>query len=386
IRNRNFTGRAILLERLEEALRSSSKAAVLPQTLHGMGGVGKTQLVIEYIWRHLEEYDLVWWIPAEQTSSVLASLTQLAERLGLVITDDLAQNARTALDALANGGLKWLLVYDNADEVATLDQLMPSSGGHIVLTTRNLEWKTTGLAIEVDVFQRSESIELLQRRFQGDTNSQRLRTADADQLAEKLGDLPLALEQAAAWCLATSMPVGEYVELLDSQIRELLSEGKPAHYPFTVAAFVTIAMQKLRETAKDSGATQLGVATAQLFELMSFLGGEPIAISLLRSGKDAKVAEPLRTTLGSSYPLNRIARDLGRYGLAKIDAAQRIQVHRLVQLVLRESLPPKQAEQALRNAQNLLAAANPGDPDDAGEKSHPRQREMGPHLEPARMI
>ncbi len=377
IRNRNFTGRLALLEQLYEALRSNSKASVVPQTLHGMGGVGKTQLVIEYVYRHLEEYDLVWWIPAEQTSSVLSSLTQLAERLGLVITEDRVQTARTALDALASGELAWLLVYDNADDLAALDQLVPSSGGHVVLTTRNLEWKTVGMAIEVDVFQRSESIELLQRRSADEGGSLRIRTAEADQLAEKLGDLPLALEQAAAWCLATAMPVGEYIQLLDSQIRDLLSEGKPANYPLTVAAFVSLAVQKLREDAP---------ATAQLFELMAYLGGEPVAVSLLRRGRDAEITEPLRGMLGASIPMNRIVRDLSRFGLAKIDAAQRVQVHRLVQKVLRDSLSEDLAKVTLRNAQNLLAAANPGDPDDYGETSHIRQREMGPHLEPARMI
>jgi tetratricopeptide (TPR) repeat protein len=340
-----------------------------------MGGVGKTQLVIEYVYRHLDEYDLVWWIPAEQTASVLTSLTQLAERLGLPTTEDRQQTARTVLDALAGANLAWLLVYDNADAPGTLDQFVPSTGGHVILTTRNHEWARIGRAIEVDVFDRPESIELLQRRSLDDRSGLRISTAEADELADKLGDLPLALEQAAAWYLATAMPVSEYLELLDSHIRDLLSEGKPANYPLTVAALVTVALQQLREAAP---------ATAQLFELFAYLGGEPVAISLLRSGKDADISEPLRGTLAASIPLSRIVRDLSRYGLAKVDAAQRVQVHRLVQRVLRDSLTQEQARLTLRNARNLLAAANPGDPDEQGELD--RQREMGPHLDTADMI
>jgi len=380
IRNRNFTGRVALLNRLGDALRKSSKASVLPQTLHGMGGVGKTQLVVEYVYRHIEEYDLVWWIPAEQTSSVLSSLTQLAERLGLPTTaEDQQQTARTVLDALASSDLSWLLVYDNADETDVLDQFIPSTGGHVVLTSRNQEWATVGLAIEVDVFERAESIELLQKRTKDEEiNTIRIDRAEANELAEKLGDLPLALEQAAAWYLATAMPINEYIELLDSHIKDLLSEGKPATYPLTVAAFVNLAVQQLRATAP---------ATAQLFELFAYLGGQPVAVSLLRRGKDAAVTGELRTMLGAPIPVNRAVRDLGRYGLAKVDAAQRVQVHRLVQRVLRDSLPPDLARQTLRNTQLLLAAANPGDPDEQSEQGElNRQREMGPHIEPADLI
>ena len=375
IRNRNFTGRVVLLERLEEALRSSSKAAVLPQTLHGMGGVGKTQLVVEYVYRHLEQYDLVWWIAAEQTASVLSSLTSLAERLGLTATEDRQQTARTVLDALAGGDLSWLLVYDNADDPDTLDQFLPSSGGDVIITTRLQEWAAVGPAIEVDVFRRPESVELLLKRTRDSAGNARILAAEADQLAEKLGDLPLALEQAAAWYLATAMPVKEYIELLDNHI-ELLSEGKPINYPLSVAAFVTLAMDRLRREA---------LATAQLFELFAYLGGEPVAVSLLVNGKDADVSEPLRGMLRTKIPLNRAVRDLNRFGLAKVDATQRIQVHRLVQRVLRDTMSPDLAATTLRNVRNILIHANPGDPDEYGEL--PRQAaEIGPHLESADLI
>jgi tetratricopeptide (TPR) repeat protein len=374
IRNRNFTGRGILLERLEEALRTSSKASVLPQTLHGMGGVGKTQLVVEYVYRHLDQYDLVWWIPAEQTAAVLSSLTALAERLGLTTTEDRQQTARTVIDALAGGDLSWLLVYDNADDPDSLDQFLPSSGGDVIITTRLQEWAAVGPAIEVDVFTRAESIELLLKRSRDGEGNARILASEADQLAEKLGDLPLALEQAAAWYLATAMPVKEYVDLLDGHI-ELLSEGKPINYPVSVAAFVTLAMERLREETP---------ATARLFELFAFLGGEPVAVSLLMSGKGEGVSEPLRGMLRAKIPLNRAVRDLNRFGLAKVDATQRIQVHRLVQRVLRDTMTPEGATETLRNVRNILINANPGDPDEHGESA--RHAEIGPHIEPADLI
>jgi tetratricopeptide (TPR) repeat protein len=371
IRNRNFTGREGMLERLEEALRNTSKASVLPQTLHGMGGVGKTQLVVEYVYRHIEQYDLIWWIAAEQSSSVLGSLTSLADRLGLATTEDRQQNARIVLDALAGGDLSWLLVYDNADDPDTLDQFLPSSGGDVIVTSRIQEWAAVGPAIEVDVFRRDESIELLRKRTRDSDGNARIEEPDARELADKLGDLPLALEQAAAWYLATAMPIKEYIELLDTHI-ELLTEGKPINYPVSVAAFVTLAMEQLRRDAP---------ATAQLFELFAYLGGEPVAVSLLVYGKDAVVTEPLRTMLRAKIQLNRAVRDLNRFGLAKVDATQRIQVHRLVQRVLRDSMPPELGKATLRNVRNILIQASPGDPDESSDME--RHADLGPHIDTA---
>ena len=388
IRNRNFTGRLELLDQLEVALRTGSTTSVLPPTLGGLGGVGKTQLVIEYVHRHLDQYDLVWWIPAEQTATVLTALTQLAERLGLPVAEDQQETARTVLNWLAGSDREWLLVYDNADDPSTLSQLLPSTGGHVIVTTRIEEWSRIGVAIEVDVFHRRESIELLTNRTGEPAGNPTITEAEADELADRLGDLPLALEQAAAWYLVTGMPIREYIDLLEDRIKDLLDEGKPADYPLTVAAFVAVAVEKLR--AADE-------AAAQMFSLFAYLGGEPVRQSLLRHGSNADVAEPLRTALGDPIRTSRIVRDLRRYGLAKAvdrpasatspmyaDRSPRLQVHRLVQRVLRDTLAPDEQRLTLRNVQSLLTAANPGDPDDVGEFE--RQREMGPHLLPADMI
>ncbi|WP_173056603.1 FxSxx-COOH system tetratricopeptide repeat protein [Phytohabitans houttuyneae] len=373
LQNRNFTGRVELLDRLARTLASGSKAAVLPHAVHGMGGVGKTQLVLEYVYRHLDDYNLVWWLPADSASGVLTSLEQLARELGIRPGDNAQQTARLVLDALAAGALKWLLVYDNANDLDSIDEYVPSTGGDVVVTTRNREWAAVGLSIEVDVFQREESVELLRRRTGNGISEE-----DADRLAERLGDLPLALEQAAAWHLLTQMPVSQYIGLLEQHQKELLSEGKPAGYPMSVVTFVTLALDKLRADAP---------ATAQLLELFAFLGGEGVSVSLLRYGRDADVVQPLRALLGDTIRINRAVRDLNQYGLVKVDNDQRLEVHRLVQSVLHDLLDEQRAAETLRSAQNLLAKANPGDPDEEDDRTAlDRQREIGPHLRPAKMI
>jgi tetratricopeptide (TPR) repeat protein len=373
LQNHNFTGRTALLDRLASTLASGSKAAVLPHAVHGMGGVGKTQLVLEYVYRHLDDYDLVWWVPADAAAGVLASLEQLAGQLGIRPGENAQQTARMTLDALAAGSMKWLLVYDNANDLDSIDEYVPSTGGDVVVTTRNREWAAVGLGIEVDVFERHESIDLLRRR-----TGNSISTLDADRLADRLGDLPLALEQAASWHLLTRMPVSQYIDLLQQHQKELLSEGKPAGYPASVVAFVTLAIEKLRTDVP---------ATAQLLELFAFLGGEPVPVSLLRYGRDADVVQPLKSLLADPIKINRAVRDLSQYGLVKVDNAQRLQVHRLVQGVLRDALDDLRAAQILRSVQNLLAEANPGDPDEKSERGDlDRQREIGPHLRPADMI
>jgi tetratricopeptide (TPR) repeat protein len=141
---------------------------------------------------------------------------------------------------------------------------------------------------------------------------------------------------------------------------------------------VTLAIERLRADAP---------ATAQLLELFAYLGGEPVPVSLLRYGQDADVVEPLRSLLANPIRINLAVRDLNQYGLVKVDDAQRLQVHRLVQGVLRDALDPQRAEEILSSVQNLLARADPGDPDEKDERPDlDRQREIGPHLEPAGMI
>lgn len=369
-RNRTYAGRLALFDQLREALGTQTKVAVL-----GMAGVGKTQLVIEYVYRHTDQYDLVWWIPGEQIATVLTSLTQLAQRLGLPVDDDPQETARVMLDALASSDLGWLLVYDNADDPDSLTPFMPLTGGHVIITSRNVDWSASCHAIEIDVLTRAESIELLRRRTQDEAGDSSLSNQDADHLAEKLGDLPLALEQAAAWLTATAMPAREYIELLDNRLAELLTEGKPANYPLTVATSLELMVERLRET--DPAATQF-------LELFAFLGGEPMPISLLRHGGGADVTEPLRGMLAASIATNRAVRDLSRYGVVKVNPQQTVQVHRLIQRVLRDLLSEELAAQTLRNVQNILAAANPGDPDEMGHLE--RQRDLGLHIAPADLI
>jgi hypothetical protein len=369
LRNPDFTGREELLLRLHQALDAKAKASVLPQALHGEGGVGKTQLAVEYAYRYAERYDIVWWISAEQQSLILQSLFDLGKHLRLPEMEDLAQVAGMVMDALAREQRRWLLVYDNADQPEDIFRLVPATGGHVLITSRNQAWAEVWDPVEVDVFNRRESLELVRKLGEG------ISTDDADRLADRLGDLPLALDQVASWQAATNMPVDDYLARFDELVRGYLAQGKPDSYRTTVTAFVKIALDRLRDRAP---------AVAELLELFAYLGAEPISTGLLWRGRKAELSAALGRALSNPLEIDRTIRQLRRHGLAKVDAHQRLQVHRLIQLVLREELHPAQARQSRANVHNLLAAANPGRPDEP--ETWPQHAELVPHVIPAGLI
>ena len=352
-RNPNFTGRDALLEQLHNELSLSRQTAVLPQALHGMGGVGKSQVAIEYVHRHSADYDLIWWVSAEQTGQILASLTKLAQRLEL----DVSPEANTAVpivrEALSTGSVpykRWLLVFDNAEAPDEVQKYFPTGGaGKILVTSRDIDWSRVTQSIEVDVFARDESCTFLRNR------NPDLSEHEADRLAEALGDLPLAIEQAAAWRAATGMPVDEYLSLLEQKRIELLDASPSPDYRRSVAAAWKVSLDKLGEVNE---------AALQLLQICSFFAPEPISRDLFAGSQMAPITPALDAALSDSFRLSRAIRDIQKYALARIDHRNNtLQIHRLVQAVLVGGLTEEEREVMRRGAHTLLATNRPGIPD-----------------------
>lgn len=367
-KNVNFTGREDLLAELHEKLRKASKtAAVTPNTLHGMGGVGKSQIAIEYVYRHVDDYDIIWWIPAEQPSQILASLAELAQSLKL----DVGTEANTAVpavrDALRSGNpyKNWLLVFDNAEDIAAVREYFPTGGfGKILVTSRNRGWADVADSLSVDVFRREESKELLRRR------NTDLSDTEADQLAEALGDLPLAIEQAASWHAATGMAVDEYLSLIDAKRLELLDDATSPDYSLSVAAAWNVSLDRLEESNR---------AALQLLQICAFMAPEPIPRSLFRGSRNVEITPEMDEILTDPIKLGRAIRDLNRYALARIDhKANTVQLHRLVQAALIGRMPPELRGERRHNAHVLLANANPNNPGAGGQWA--RYQALLPHV------
>ncbi|MFG3499383.1 FxSxx-COOH system tetratricopeptide repeat protein [Streptomyces sp. NPDC047928] len=368
-RNPGFTGRSSVLERMRDQL-GGGMAVVLPQpqTLYGLGGVGKTQVALEYVHRFMADYDLVWWMSAEQTDDVIASLAELAVRLGAQGGEDMAAASQEAVDLLRRGvpSHRWLLVFDNADDPDQLKRFFPT-GGHILVTSRNQTWSQYGDALPVDVFRREESIEHLQRRARG------LSADDADKVADAVGDLPLAVEQAAAWIAETATPVSDYLEQLEQAAASTLALNQPAGYPEPVAATWNVSIERLKERSP---------AAVRLLQLCAFFAPEPIHANLLYSKEMIKALKPYDPALQEKLVLGRIIREIGRFALAKVDqVSNSIQVHRLVQAVIRSQLTDEEQQEARHAVHRVLAGARPDDDEPIDNPSTwPRFNTIWPHL------
>jgi tetratricopeptide (TPR) repeat protein len=375
-RNASFTGRDRVLERLRDRLLHGSAAgSAPPQALHGLGGVGKTQVALEYAHRFKGDYDLVWWLPADQPELIPTELAKLARPLDLGLRPDsgIAETAAAVLEALRRGDpvRRWLLVYDNADEPGAVRPYLPEGRhGHVLITSRNPAWTQEAAPVEVEVFTRAESIDHLRRRVPG------LAGEDADALGAALGDLPLAVEQAAAWLTETGTPVAEYLAELERQASVVLALNQPGDYPVPVATTWTISFEALRERSP---------AAVRLLQLCSFLAPEPVSMALLRSDEMIQALIPHDDALRDRMMLGRVVREVGRFALARVDAASNtIQVHRLVQSVIRARMSAGEQEKACHEVHRVLVGARPraGDTDDP--ENWPRYDQIWAHLGPSR--
>ncbi|WP_149180610.1 FxSxx-COOH system tetratricopeptide repeat protein [Streptomyces sp. TRM49041] len=368
-RNPGFTGRSFVLERMRDQLGGGMTVVLpQPQTLYGLGGVGKTQVALEYVHRFMADYDLVWWMSAEQPDDVIAGLAELAVRLGAQVGEDMAAASREAVDLLRRGvpSHRWLLVFDNADDPDQLKRFFPT-GGHILVTSRNQTWSQYGDALPVDVFLREESVEHLQRRARG------LSDEDADRVAEAVGDLPLAVEQAAAWIAETATPVSDYLEQLERTAASTLSLNQPAGYPEPVAATWNVSIERLKERSP---------AAVRLLQLCAFFAPEPIHANLLYSKEMIEALKPYDPSLQEKLVLGRVIREIGRFALAKVDqVSNSIQVHRLVQAVIRAQLTEEEQREARHAVHRVLAGARPDDDEPIDNPSTwPTFATIWPHL------
>ena len=358
-RNPHFAGREDLLAQVR-ALLGGGPVALLPSTDHRLGGTGRTQLAIEYAYRYADTYDLVWWIPAEQTAGTRAALVGLARELGLPATNDIDRTLAAVRDALSRGEpyRNWLVVFENADRPEDIMSYLPGGAGHVLVTSGNPGWTAElAQAVEVPVFARADSVDFLRRRRPD------LSMPDAERLAARLDDVPMALEQATALRAMTGWSVGEYLRRYDERAAELA-------VPTAVRVAGGLAVDGLRATSP---------AALQLLELCSFLASAPTSWQLFWAARGLGVSAELAHTLRIERRLKAALRLIGRYGLAELDpAGEHLVVHSLVRGVLGQELSPERHAARLRVVRSMLAAADPGDPD--ATASWPRYHEITPHL------
>jgi len=343
--NRYFTGREALLQDLRNRLTSGSTTAVT-QAITGLGGIGKSELATEYAYRFKDDYLLAWWVRAEERATMVADVMALARKLDLPEKDEAQQDV--VLEAVrrwlhTEGG--WLLIYDNVPDEQSIEDFVPRGAtGHVIITSRDTRWDRIAAPLAVDLWERSESVAFLRERT-GESDDR-----EADKLAELLGDLPLALEQAAAYVKQTRKPLGWYADQLEKgHGAKLWAKGRDAEK--TVAATWTLSFERVAEESP---------AGAALLQLCAFLAPDDIPLDVIHAGAE-HLLEPLKAAAADDIDFEDAVAAVLRYSLARRDG-EGLSVHRLVQAVTRDRLDEQQRGRWAERAMNLIRAVVPGRP------------------------
>jgi tetratricopeptide (TPR) repeat protein len=269
-------------------------------------------------------------------------LAVLARRLDLPELRDQEAQLGLLFDELGRRS-RWLLIYDNATAPGDLVSCWPPAGGGAVLvTSRNPAWRAMTTPVQVDVLTRDESVAFL--------NARTRCNGPTAELAGALGDLPLALEQAAAYLEQTRTSLRDYLMLLEDRPAELLGLGEPSGHPDTVAASWTLSLRRVRAEAS---------AAADLLTLCSFLAPDDIP-RLLPPDYASVLPGSLRTVAADRLAYNQALGTLSRYSLATV-TADSLAIHRLVQTWVRETLDEQTRRQRAWDAARLALAALPAD-------------------------
>jgi tetratricopeptide (TPR) repeat protein len=337
---RYFVGRGRQLVELHQMLTAEGLAV-----LTGLGGVGKTQLALAHLRLHREDVDLVWWLRAGSALTLAEDYAALADARRL--TDPAAALAEKVAAARRwlEASSRWLLVFDNAADAKTVTDYLPSEqGGRVIITSRDRLWPEAAM-LEVEPWARAEAVTFLEDHTKSDPRT-------AAELAEVLGNLPLALEQARAYLEVTRQPATTYLAELRQELQQrmagLLGEGTPAHYQATVATTWALSIAQVRREAPGA---------AELLSLLAFLSPEAVPRSL-PGDHPGQLPKELRRVAGDRRAYEQAMAALGRFSLVAV-TEDILTVHRLVQAVVRQSLDTRTARRWAGATVRLLWAAFP---------------------------
>ena len=375
-RNINFTGRDKDLRQLRDELRTRRMAVSQPLTIHGLGGVGKTQVALEYAHRFRADYDIIWWMDCGQAQYVDASLADLGQRLheqfGVSVPEEggITEVCRQVLQTLSEGlpEKRWLLIYDNAEDVEQLIPLLPGGGGHVLITSQNERWQDMGTSLEVEKFRLEDSVSHLRRRLHDITDE------DASRIAHVLQDIPLGVAAAGALLAVTGMSVDEYLERLERQETPTYPSSHPLKaYPPEVAKAWNLSLDEL-ETKSAAAARLLGICSVMAPE---------VSQDLINSQDMAETLRTLDPTISEQAMIARLTRQIDLLALIKVDNNRRqIQMHRVVQAIVSDRMSDEETAAARRAVHRMLVDAKPeGDVDDP--QTWRRYRAIWPHLRPS---
>ncbi len=353
-RNPFFTGRDDILKRLHELLTTGKPTTLIqPQAINGLGGIGKTQTVLEYAYRYQEHYRTVFWARAESLDTLVADFVAFTDVLNLpeYKGDDLTIAVKAAMHWLETND-DWLLIIDNADDLSMVNNFLPAHGkGCVLLTSRAQAMSGIAQSIAIETMKPEEGALLLLRRVKiiGKDGSIEDAPKDdhviAEEISKLMEGLPLALDQAGAYIEETDCTLSEYLALYNQRHFALLQRrgGLVSDHPEPVATTWSLSFEKVE---------QHNPVAAELLRLCAFLNNDAIPEEIIIEGA-LELGPVLSSVAADKLALNNAIGELRKFSFVRRNpAASTLTTHRLVQVILMDGMEKSEqrvwAERAVR--------------------------------------
>jgi len=346
-RNPYFVGRESILLQLHNKLHTDHQVSLIqPQILSGLGGIGKTQMALEFVYRFRHEYQAIFWVGAETAETWMADYLALAHLFQLPEKDSLNHSLIiTAVKRWFRSHDDWLLVFDNVEDLDLLHKMLPdTSQGHILITTRSQITGALGSHIALHKMEPAEGALLLLKRAKLLSADAPLETASAtvraqaDTLVELLDGLPLALDQAAAYIEEAGCRLADYLDLYKARRKDLLSiRGTlSSHHPDSVATTLSLSLQRVEQASP---------AAADLLRLCAFLHAEAIPEEFFTRARDALGPE-LHSLSTDPLLFDEAMKTLRRFSLIHREPGTKtLSLHRLLQAILMDTMTEQEHSQ-----------------------------------------
>lgn len=336
-RNPRFFGREKVMDELRNTLAGRRSASIVEAKL-GAGGIGKTQIAVEYAHRFANKYKIVWWLRATHESTLSADFSALAHALDLKMDDSSPNAMREAVTHTLSQKKDWLLIFDDAVDTEIVRRYIPpGEEGHIIITSTTPDWWQFTVPITLDCFDRIESIDLLYSRTK-QTNG-----AIVGQLAALLHDLPLAIDQANAYSIKTGKSAADFLSLFRSRKKDIcteIAETMDREQIAEVALSLSLELAK-----KEAGASD------ELLNLLAFFSSEGIPLELLKT--TLKESAIINNTLQSASEVDSALAALQHCALIEL-GNDILFVHGLVQKAARNRLNENEQQTWAKSALHIV--------------------------------
>lgn len=375
----NFVGREEILITIDQNLlaRSASdpSTALCPDpttnadevqlrsfAICGLGGIGKTELAVEYAYSRQDQFEAIFWLGADKANILASSFAQIAQTLGLEEDDsDLAASRDIVMGWLAkplrkaskgdtpDNLVSWLIIFDNVDEFDVLADFWPKLGRGSVLVTsrdpaakRNLYTKYKKKGMDLPQLSEAESETLMQQLTHV--------TADAGQtkalakIVEKVDGFPLAISQMSAVFRDLRLSYSDFLKYYEEEGIERLLQRLDSKESIGASSLATLwALERLFP------------ATKALLQVISLLDPDNIPEDLLIDRKDEVKLDHYPKTRGEYYDAR--SQLLASSLVVQNADQQNLSLHRLIQDTARALMDREQLELAFRAAGNLVISA-----------------------------